>query len=138
MQTLENLYKLKPDNSGFKSSLIIWYNNLIKKTYDEVNEVDVLKMNRQNILIELALKRAIEILKENLFIGEFFDGEVFNMVSNSNLDTLNLEYIKYLIDIVKNARNSFDNFDWLDEDERSKFISSLNNLEIKLNNYVID
>lgn len=95
-------------------------------------------MNRQNILIELALKRAIEILKENLFIGEFFDGEVFNMVSNSNLDTLNLEYIKYLIDIVKNARDSFDNFDWLDEDERSKFISSLNNLEIKLNNYVID
>ncbi len=52
-----------------------WYNQLIDKTIPEITVADVLRMIRQKQFINLAMSKAIKYLKDNVFIGESYDGE---------------------------------------------------------------
>ncbi len=58
-----------------------WYNQLIDKTIHEITVADVLQMIRQKQFINLAMAKAIEFLKENVFVGELYDGEIFEKIS---------------------------------------------------------
>ena len=61
MKTLKEIYDLAYDSSVFRSSLIEWYDQLIDKAYTELDVIDVSKMIRQDILKDIAIKKAIEL-----------------------------------------------------------------------------
>lgn len=51
-----------------------WYNNLINKDITELDIIDLPRMIRQNIFIELAIDKSIEVLKLNPLEGDVYDG----------------------------------------------------------------
>ena len=58
-----------------------WYNQLIEKTIAEITVEDVLRMIRQKEFTNLAVSKAINFLKEDVFVGELYEGELLEKVS---------------------------------------------------------
>ena len=58
-----------------------WYNQLIEKTIAEITVADVLRMIRQKEFTNLAMSKAINFLQEDVFVGESYEGELFEKVS---------------------------------------------------------
>lgn len=57
-----------------------WFNTIMEKTKDQLSVSDVSRMLRQKICSRVAIKRAIEMLSEDPFIGEMFEGQLmFNL-----------------------------------------------------------
>lgn len=98
MDKIKNKYnceKIKEDENS--SSLVKWYNNVIEKTYNELNVGDVLRMLRQNLFIDMAVKKSLVMLNNDIFIGEYYDGELLEHILKTdknylkdNIDDINL------------------------------------------------
>ncbi|MDE7389575.1 MAG: hypothetical protein K2M82_01330 [Lachnospiraceae bacterium] len=53
-ETIGHIYKCNPIQDA-QYSLQIWYNNLLKKTEDELTTFDVIRMLRQKKFVDLAV-----------------------------------------------------------------------------------
>ena len=74
-KTIGHIYKCKPIKNA-QYPLQIWYNNLLKKTEDELTTFDVIRMLRQKKFVDLAVKKTLEFLINNPFVGDCFTGEL--------------------------------------------------------------
>lgn len=105
IESNDNLYPLQ-----------IWYNQLIEKTFDELSVIDVLRMFQQKIFVELALKKAIVFLRNDIFSGELCDGELLVKTTEVNF-SLFIPHISKLNAILENALEKSKHHEWLcDED----------------------
>ncbi len=129
--TLKKVYNLEYDLSEF--SLPKWYNELIDKTYLEINVLDTCRMLTQEILVNVAIDKAIDFLNENPFEGYFWEGQLLELLSKQDIEELKLSSKYNLINdvILKAEREVFD-YEWLVLDEQQKFMSVLNEFKIKL------
>lgn len=109
------------DNSDRKlSSLERWYNRMIDKTVSELDKLDVVRMMRQDVFVELAIRRTLFFLQENLFGGELRDGEFFYEMSK--LDNKYLTpYKKELGTLFDCAIKEKENHEWDLEHNRKRF-----------------
>ncbi|MCR5824224.1 MAG: hypothetical protein K6G60_07330, partial [Lachnospiraceae bacterium] len=75
--TIKEMYKCKKI-VGEDSLLPLpnWYNHVIEKDIDELDLSDVLKMLRQRLFLKVAVKKTIDFLLVNPFIGELYEGEL--------------------------------------------------------------
>ena len=120
--TLKDIYHLDYDKSNYNSGLISWYNNLIDKTVDELNVVDVSKMARQNILKEVAIARAIEIFLHDPFDGEMQDGDLLSLIILHGSEvSKNRNKREELIKVVNDLESNNYDFDWLDESIKNSY-----------------
>lgn len=102
------------------SPLEKWYNQLIEKTVSEITVADVLRMIRQKELVKLAMQRAIELLWEDVFIGEMYDGELLEKISELDSSFL-LYYADALHNIIKNALDKGLIHEWSYDGEEEEF-----------------
>ena len=108
-----------------------WYNTLIEKTCDEISLSDILRMFRQKMFLDLAILKAIEILKRDIFAGELYAGELLEKISQQ--DTLVISpHADILREIVKNATDMAMAFEWSYQGEREEFLEVLELLQSKL------
>lgn len=126
-ETLKQIYHLQYDSFAFKSGLINWYNSLLDKTPDELDENDIAKMLRQNILPALAVQKAIEMIEINLMVGYLYDGELLLVLSN----LIGSDYFSPLQLLkLKNIINNFDdnmlNVAAMSDEEKKLFIATMN------------
>ncbi|EGO9229944.1 hypothetical protein DVV75_003852, partial [Escherichia coli] len=110
-----------------KSGLINWYNSLLDKTPDELDENDIAKMLRQNLLPALAVQKAIEMIEINLMVGYLYDGELLLVLSN----LIGSDYFSPLQLLkLKNIINNFDdnmlNVAAMSDEEKKLFIATMN------------
>lgn len=110
-----------------------WYNQVIEKTIQEITAADILKMMRQKCFINLAMSKAIELLKNNVFIGETYDGELIKKISELD-STLLLSFANDLRSIIKIAKDESFVHEWSYRGEAGEFNEIVNTLEQKLNN----
>lgn len=98
-----------------------WHNQLIDKRIDEITVADVLRMMRQKELIDLAISKAIEFLKENVFIGELYDGQILEQISELDISLLTPYHddMKY---ILKVALEKATIHEWSYDGEKDEFI----------------
>lgn len=129
LNSLRNLYRLEYDHSGFKSSLIDWYNSVIDKSVDELSVLDVSKMVRQNILREVAIDRAIELFFIDPFDGEIKNGDLLALLVSCSAEVVNNKKAETLASRMANLENEISGFDWVDEDEKMQFIQNKISLE---------
>lgn len=131
IKSLRNIYGLKEDTSGFKSSLVTWYNEVIKKTYADLDARDVSKMMRQNILREIAIDKAIEILQEDPFIWELYDGDVLITTINflNIIDINRNNNRKKLTSIIEISEESASKFEWTSDKAKKDFNKSIAKLK---------
>lgn len=116
---IKEIYNCKPDNVNEISPLSKWYNELIDKTIDEITEKDVEIMMRQNILLELALKKAIEFLNIDVFAGTTCTAGILIHVSKLDISYLN-HYSKELKNISLTAIDKSKKWEFIDDEERKE------------------
>ncbi|ENR1368533.1 TPA: hypothetical protein RY491_003725 [Escherichia albertii] len=126
-ETLKQIYHLQHDSFGFKSGLINWYNSLLDKTPDELDENDIAKMLRQNILPALAVQKAIEMIEINLMVGYLYDGELLlvlsNLIGSNYFPSLQLLKLK---NIINNFDDNMLNVAAMSDEEKKLFIATMN------------
>ncbi|ELK5019832.1 hypothetical protein RVU10_003990, partial [Escherichia coli] len=94
---------------------------------DELDENDIAKMLRQNILPALAVQKAIEMIEINLMVGYLYDGELLLVLSN----LIGSDYFSPLQLLkLKNNINNFDdnmlNVAAMSDEEKKLFIATMN------------
>ena len=62
------------EDDGIDYTVDEWFNTIMEKTKDQLNVSDVSRMLRQSS--KVAIKRAIEMLSDDPFIGEMFEGQL--------------------------------------------------------------
>lgn len=108
-----------------------WYNQLIDKTLPEITVADVLRIMRQKQFISLAMSRAIKFLQDDVFIGESYDGEMLEKISE--MDSLFLtSYTEDLKSIIKNALEKSVMHEWSYDGEKDEFKKIVNVIAKKL------
>ncbi|EHK8957209.1 hypothetical protein KCT18_004718, partial [Escherichia coli] len=93
----------------------------------ELDENDIAKMLRQNILPALAVQKAIEMIEINLMVGYLYDGELLLVLSN----LIGSDYFSPLQLLkLKNNINNFDdnmlNVAAMSDEEKKLFIATMN------------
>lgn len=124
-ETLKQIYHLQYDSFAFKSGLINWYNSLLDKTPDELDENDIAKMLRQNILPALAVQKAIEMIEINLMVGYLYNGELLLVLSN----LIGSDYFSFAFAAIKNIISKFYgnmlNASTMSDEEKKLFIATM-------------
>lgn len=120
-------YKLKEINKT-KDGLEIWYNELINKSENELSLLDINRMFRQNVLVELALDKAIVVLLKDPFAGESTNGDVLE-----NMLILNNELLKTRVTELKKviikASNNSNNVAWWYPEEKEEYFELIDQLK---------
>lgn len=108
-----------------------WYNKLIDKSINEINIADVLRMLRQKVFIKLAMSKAIELLRENIFVGELYDGELLKKLSEFDAMFL-ASYASDLKSILKDSVEKCKLHTWGYDEEEEEFKEVVNLILTKL------
>ncbi|EJK3058355.1 hypothetical protein ABCU44_003253, partial [Escherichia albertii] len=100
---------------------------LLDKTPDELDENDIAKMLRQNILPALAVQKAIEMIEINLMVGYLYDGELLlvlsNLIGSNYFPSLQLLKLK---NIINNFDDNMLNVAAMSDEEKKLFIATMN------------
>ncbi|HAL7937358.1 TPA: contact-dependent growth inhibition system immunity protein, partial [Escherichia coli] len=117
---------LQYDSFAFKSGLINWYNSLLDKTPDELDENDIAKMLRQNILPALAVQKAIEMIEINLMVGYLYNGELLLVLSNLiGSDYFSPLHLLQLKNIISKFYGNMLNASTMSDEEKKLFIATM-------------
>lgn len=108
-----------------------WYNQLIEKTIAEITVADVLRMIRQKEFTNLAMSKAINFLQEDVFVGESYEGELFEKISEMDSSFL-ISYADDLKNIINNALVKSKTRDWTYDGEEEEFKDMINTLSQKV------
>ncbi len=108
-----------------------WYNKLIDKSIDEINIADILRMLRQKVFTKLAMLKAIEFLRKNIFAGELYDGELLEKISELDATFLT-SYADDLKSILKNSVEKCTLHTWSYDGEEEEFKEIIKSIQVKL------
>lgn len=111
--------------------LQIWYNQLIDKTIAEIDIMDTLRMIRQKEFLDLAIKKALDYLKVNIFVGDMYEGEMLEMLYGLKNHEL-LPYENDLKNILSHALEESQNHDWLCDEEKKDFEDIIQNFSKRI------
>ena len=83
-KTLRDIYEygLIPDVDT-QNILDEWFNSIMNKEVDELTVADICRMLRQRICSVVAIGKAIELLSEDPFIGELYEGQLMLTLYNA-------------------------------------------------------
>ncbi|MFE6074836.1 contact-dependent growth inhibition system immunity protein [Paenibacillus sp. NPDC057886] len=110
-----------------------WYNRLIDKTIDEIELEDVSRMLAQNVFMDLGIKKALEILKDDPLAGEMYDGHLLKILYSIELNQF--EDLSQLASLLQDINRNLSNIDWADEEDQEEYTELLTNFMKKLELY---
>ena len=113
-------------------SLVVWYNELLNKNESQLTKLDINRMIRQNVLIDLALNQAILELIKNPFDGELTNGDILEhvlMLDEKVLQTKASDFNK----IIKKAEQDINSFPWWYPEEKDEYLELLKKLKKTIN-----
>lgn len=124
-KTLKEIYEydLVPDEDH-QYSLDEWFNSIMSKTVDELTIADICRMLRQKICSVVAIGKAIDMLNDDPFVGELYEGQLMITLYNAKEKYLCRRYddIEPLLD--KAALKS-KTHDWVSEYEKFEYLRTL-------------
>lgn len=110
-----------------------WFNALMEKTVYELTLADICRMLRQKIFSVVAIGRAIEILNEDPFSGDLYEGQLLVNLCNAKEKYLSKRYddVEPLLDnVIRLALSK----EWTDEEAKNDFLESAVGLKEKIKN----
>ncbi|MDO5539038.1 MAG: contact-dependent growth inhibition system immunity protein [Eubacteriales bacterium] len=108
-----------------------WHNILIDKTVSQISIADVLRMLRQKELPDLAMSLAIKFLRDDIFAGELWEGEMLEQISKMDSSFLK-EYKKDLKLIIEDALIKSSVHEWTYDGEEKEFRKVMDDILIKI------
>ena len=134
MKTLKKMYNLSYDSSGFNSGLINWYNQVIDKTYSGLTVTDVCRMIRQDILKDIAIKKAIEFFLNDPYDGEYSDGGLLEILNSLDIYSQGVPDIDNLKTTLNYVKHDYINFEWSDEETKRQYAKNIGKMLKNLEN----
>lgn len=134
LEKIKDLYSCSEINQEQLYPLQKWFNEVINKNYDELNLCDVLKMLRQKMFLELAVNKAIYFLLDDPFVGELYEGQLFETLTELEYN-FHTEDIARLKEIVSNAKSLTNYHNWTYESESDEFLRIVYKMNMKLHHY---
>lgn len=98
-----------------------WFNAILEKTEDELTIADVCRMLRQRMCSKCAMKRAVDILREDPFAGEIYEGQLMSTLYSAKEKYLCLFYGD-ILPILENAEVLSLSHKWTNDEERSEYL----------------
>lgn len=95
------------------------------KTPDELDENDIAKMLRQNILPALAVQKAIEMIEINLMVGYLYNGELLLVLSNLIRVTIFSFAFAAIKNIISKFYGNMLNASTMSDEEKKLFIATM-------------
>lgn len=126
--TIGEIYNLPLPNVYDVYCLEQWYTEFYNKQVEGLSKLDVIRMLEQNILEDLAIKKAIEFLYEDPLTGIKFDGQLMETLLSTDMKKLRnfIEDVKKLISEVSLKLN---NLDWISVEDKEKYADLLNKFQ---------
>ncbi|MDR1002788.1 MAG: hypothetical protein LBL82_05925 [Oscillospiraceae bacterium] len=128
-RTIREIYKMDYDKSSFESSLVSWYNKFIDKTPKDLDVFDVSRMLRQNILRELAIKKAVHIFNDDPYVGEMYECDLLKRLVGCLPEVRGFRQKKLLRNAVKRALANYEEYDWQSVEDKNAFFHNLNTVK---------
>jgi len=121
-QKLKDIYEFDyiPDKSEIYP-LEEWFNALMEKTEDQLTVSDVCRMLRQRMCSKCAMHRAVEMLTEDPFTGDLYEGQLLSTLYGSKEKYLCLFY-EELRPIIEKAELSALKHEWTSSDEKTEYL----------------
>lgn len=108
-----------------------WYNRLLNKTITEIDACDVSRMLRQKEFMDIAITKATDLLKANLFAGELYEGEILEKLSDLDIASL-APYCSELKNILSYALDESKKHEWLCQEDQDDFEKIVEDFRVKL------
>ncbi|MDE7224205.1 MAG: hypothetical protein K2O34_10545 [Acetatifactor sp.] len=97
-----------------------WYNQLIDKAPQEVTVGDTARMLRQKLFPELAMTKAIELLRKDLFDGELYEWELLAAIADTESHLL-AAHAQELKEVLRDASEQIAAHEWMFDGEADEF-----------------
>jgi len=121
-KTLKEIYEYDLiEDDGIDYTVDEWFNTIMAKTKDQLTVSDVSRMLRQKICSRVAIKRAIEFLNDDPFIGEMFEGQLMYNLYAGKEKYLKLFYHQ-MGPMLENAGLMAKSHHWGSEEERTEYM----------------
>lgn len=101
---IRDIYQLSQEQSQADYALNEWYNTLLNKDRTELDITDLCRMIQQNIFIEVAIDKAVEVLKHNPLEGDVYDGQLVEVLFSVDMDKI-IEQREPLKEVLLDVRD---------------------------------
>lgn len=131
---IRDIYQLSQGEVRKEYALEDWYNSLINKDISELDIIDLCRMIKQNIFIDLAIDKAIGFLKLNPLEGDVYDGQLLELLFSVDMEkiTKQKETLKaVLMDVKENVELD----DFLSDDDFNEYQELVEKFLTKINTY---
>ena len=133
-KTLKEIYEydLVPDE-GHQYSLDEWFNSIMSKTVDELTIADICRMLRQKICSAVAIGKAIDMLNDDPFMGELYEGQLMITLYNAKEKYLCKRYDD-IRPILKDAELKALVHQWSSDEDKAEFLRTVEDFIKKVEN----
>lgn len=130
-KTIKEIYNEEFVNNP-ETSLLKHYNSVLNKTPDELDVTDICMLIRQEFFLDIAVPKAIELVKENHAVGDNYDYCL--LVNLSKMDNPLSEYKIELSSLVEVLENDFLKIDFELDSDKDDYCESIQRLKVKIKN----
>ncbi|WP_196595780.1 contact-dependent growth inhibition system immunity protein [Pectinatus frisingensis] len=108
-----------------------WYISLLGKTIGEIDVKDIYRMLRQDILMEIAVPKAFEMLQEDPLTGEMYDGQLLAMLYSVDVNKYKRSVDK-VKGILEKINGNISTFEWMSDEDSKDYLDILEKILKKL------
>ena len=131
-KTLREIYEYDLiEEEGEDFAVDEWFNSIMEKTKDQLDVSDVSRMLRQKICSRVAIKRAIEMLSDDPFIGEMFEGQLMFNLCMGKEKYLKLFYHQ-MEPVLENAAVMAKSHNWSSQEQKEEYLDVVANFSRKI------
>ncbi|WP_459481106.1 contact-dependent growth inhibition system immunity protein [Clostridium saccharoperbutylacetonicum] len=123
-EIIGKILNVKSEEIDIRCELDEWYVKLLNKRIDEITINDISRMLRQDVLIEVAVTKSIEILNENPLAGEMYEGQLLELLYSVDINKYK-EDIDKVKDILIKIKSNISRFEWTCDEDFKDYLEVL-------------
>ena len=120
-EKIGKILNIKSEDVDTEYALGEWFATILNKTIEELDIADISRMLRQDILIEVAVNKSVEFLKEDPVAGDMYDGQLLEVLYSvdANKYKEHIHKVKDILIKINSDISTISTFEWIcDEDFR--------------------
>ncbi len=131
---IRDIYQLPQGAAQEDYALDEWYNTLINKDITEIDIIDVCRMIKQNIFIEIAIDKAIGFLKLNPLEGDVYDGHLLEVLYSVDMEKIT-EQKEPLKEVLMDVKENVEMDNFMSDEDFNKYKDLVEKFLTKINSY---
>lgn len=121
MKSIKEVYNISLEDRETKYALEQWYSTFVEKSVDEIDITDICRMLGQDVLVELAVEKALEILKEDPLAGTSYDGQLMELLYS--LDDIQLGRNEKMIEkLLDEINENLDRSEFFSQEDYEEYV----------------